>query len=135
MILLYIVLAAVVIAQTLFFETKQDVCIIKDSCQNDNKEGWKLFGGLIIATELVTFTALSYVITGNLATFLMLPILGLVYSICHDCGMSYRLTGGLFHLGKGRWDSKITQIFQNGTLWFIVKLILLIIISGTYFSL
>ncbi len=135
MILLFIIFVSYIILKTIFVETKQDICILKDISKNTNKECWKLFGGLIVGTELVALTVLAYIITGSLTAFLLLPILGLIYSICHDCGMSYRLTGGLFHLGKGRWDTKIAQIFQNGILWLIFKLVWLTIISGYYFTL
>lgn len=136
MILILSIIAILYIAiKTVFLETKHDACIIDDICENDKKECWKLFGGLMVASELVILTSVIWYITGSVVSLLLLPVLTLVYSICHDCGVSYRLTGGLFHLGKGGWDSKIAQIFQNGTLWFIWKMVWLIIASGTYFHL
>ena len=133
--LLFILTVAAVAAITVFLETKEDELIIKSSDPNKDKEGWKLYGARKQGGELIIITGLSSMITGSLWTFLMLPILGLVYSICHDCGVSYRLGKGLFYLGTGKWDSEIAKIFQSGLGWFIFKMFLLIIISGSYFSL
>jgi hypothetical protein len=108
--------------------------MIKDSKGTNHKELWKLFGGLKAAAEVAFITGFTIAFFGQWKGLLMLLILGVIYSIFHDCGVSYRLGQGLFYLGKGKWDLQVAKIFQNGVGWFIFKVVILIIATGTYFS-
>ena len=131
-IILFIALVAYVALKTVFIETKHDYLVIRGFIGPQG--GWKLYGAFVVATELIALCAFASVYTGVLRAFLLLKVLSVLYSIMHDCGVSYRLTGGLFHLGDGAWDLKVTKIFQHGIMWFVFKLIWLIIISGIYFK-
>jgi hypothetical protein len=137
-------MVAYMAATTIFLETKQDKCIIDSADPNKDKSGWKLYGGLKQAAEIVALTAVGCVITGSLYALTLAPTLMLTYSICHDCGMSYRLHKDnpkvskfwkFFQLGDGKWDTKIKEIFQNGLFWFIFKSILVGGAGVAYFSL
>ena len=131
-------------AKTIFLETKQDQCIIENADPEKDKEGWKLYGALMQAAEIGVLTTLGYVVTGNIISLLLVPVLVLTYSICHDCGISYRLNednpklsllGKFFQLGNGKWDTQIKKIFQGGLLWFIFKAVWLGGAAVAYFSL
>ena len=133
MVYLIFILAVLYVAlKTIFVETKHDMEVINGF--SGSQSGWKLYGAISVALELLVLCVLAGAFTGVLSGFILFPVLALVYSITHDCGVSYRLTGGLFHLGDGAWDLKVTKIFQHGIMWFVFKLIWLIIISGIYFK-
>ena len=134
MLLVFILSVISVIVWTIFIESKEDECIIKES-ESGSEQRWKLYSAVTAGLMISLVTALATVVTGSLYSLLLFPILSIVYSIVHDCSMSYRLTGKLFELGGGRWDTKVKEIFQNGKLWFLFKAVWLILISGTYFSL
>ena len=134
MILIFILSAVSVVVWTIFIESKEDVCIIEES-KSGSEQKWKLYSAVTAGLIISLVTALVTIVTGSLYSLLLFPILSIIYSIVHDCSMSYRLTGKLFELGRGRWDTKVKEIFQNGKLWFLFKTIWLILISGTYFSL
>lgn len=132
--IVFLLIVFYVILKTVFLETKQDMYIILSGGDNYYKKYWKLYGAMMVATELVVLCFLASVYTGVLKALLLLPILGVVYSITHDCGMSYRLTGGFFHLGDSGWDAGVKKIFQHGVMWFIFKLVWLVILTGAYFN-
>ena len=132
-------MVAGIAAWTIFVNTKKHQCII-----NGDKEGWKLYSAITAGILMAVLTAFGYVLTNSLLALILFPTLVLVYSICHDCGMSYRLhknnpelswLGKFFQLGSSKWDKKIKEIFQGGILWFIFKAIWLGGAIVAYFSL
>ncbi len=127
-------LALYIFLKTLLVETKHDMYIILGG-DKFYERYWKPYGALMVATELIVICVLSGLYTGALRALILFPVLGVVYSITHDCGMSYRLTGGIFHLGDSGWDRMVQKIFISGEMWLTFKVIWLVILVGFYFYL
>ena len=134
--IVFIVLVLYVALKTILWETRHDhYIILAESYTKRYSKKWKTMGALIAGSEIVAISACIASLIGWKAVFLFV-VLSFVYSICHDCGMGYRLGKGIFHLGTGRWDEWVLRIFQRkGWKYFAFKCFWLLLMSLGYFAL
>jgi len=58
----------------------------------------------------------------------------LIRWIIHDCFLGKFLKNDWFYLSEKGFDGKMKEIFQNGLLYLIVKVVILIIATGSYLA-
>jgi len=132
---IYLILVFYIILKTVFFETKQDMFIILGEKTRDYQWGWKLYGALIAATEIAVLSVFSGFLTSVLHGVVLFGVLSFTYSLAHDGGMGYRLTGSIFHLGNNGWDAYVKRIFQgSGKVYFGFRCFWLLLLSLIYFA-
>jgi len=131
--LVLIILCVYVALKVIFVETKHDYYVIlSEAPEKLYEEKWKQMGLVSSGTEIVALSACGGFIIGFLA-ILLVPIACIVWSIFHDCGMGYRLKKDVFYLGSRGYDAWISQVFQgSGFLFFVFKVVWLVIFIGTY---
>ncbi len=132
-IILFIITIAFVIAVTLA-EARHDYWVIK-FIYPGGKSKWKIWGNLYELAWIVFVSALCAVLFEKWSPVLWILILWMVRWIVHDCAIGYFLTGNIWHIGTTGFDDFIGRIFQrSGLLYFIWKLVILVITTGSYFA-
>lgn len=97
---------------------------------------WSKWFGNGIEIAVVWFVCFLFRKRIKLFELIVLFVITLiVWNISHDMILGYLLTGNIFHLGNTGFDKFMGEIFQNsGILYTFVRVFVLIIASGWYFS-
>ena len=74
MLLVFILSVISVIVWTIFIESKEDECIIKES-ESGSEQRWKLYSAVTAGLMISLVTALATVVTGSLYSLLLFPML------------------------------------------------------------
>jgi hypothetical protein len=134
-ILILISLMVAVAAWVWFFESREDFWMIADS-KKLHQEKWKFWGNAEAIYVIGIVSACATVLHRWQDVFLF-PILIITWWITHDFAMNHRLGEKPFHIGSGKFDEFMAQIFQrSGIVYFIFgKLIWLGVFLTLYLEL
>jgi len=118
---------------TALFETAHDYWVSKDT-KRLYRDKWKFYGQATLYPYLALLTAFDIYLTDWYGLFLF-PIQILVFWITHDAFMGIRFHKGPYHLGSGKWDTAMLQIFWSGRTFFWVRILWLSLLILIYLAL
>jgi len=135
-------IAIIVVIMVTMVEARHDYWVIRSIKGNIlpynfpvlDENRWKFWGNLYELTWFVFISAIASYFLNKWSPFLWILILWLIRWIIHDCFLGKFLADDWFHLGNTGFDGKMKEIFQNGFLYLVWKVVILIIATGSYLS-
>jgi len=114
-------------------EAKHDYWVIK-FLYPGAKGRWKFWGNLYELAWIVFFSLVVAYLLKSWSVLFWPLILWLIRWIVHDCFLGKFLANDWFYLSDKGFDGSMKKIFQNGLLYLIWKVVILIIATGCYFA-
>jgi len=114
-------------------EAKHDYWVI-EYLYPGGKERWKIFGNLYEITWIIFISAIASYFLNKWSPLLWILILWLIRWIVHDCFLGKFVADDWFYLSEKGFDGFMKRIFQNGLLYLVWKVVILIIATGSYLA-
>lgn len=114
-------------------EAQHDFWIIK-FLYPGSKGQWKIWGNLYEICWIIFISAIVAELLNKYSPLLWILILWFIRWAVHDCFLGKLLKNDWFYLSEKGFDGFMKRIFQNGFLYLIWKVVILIIATGSYFA-